>query len=169
MEWCCTPDSVDAFTDGTLEEHFGEVAWLGSNTGAAQSFCRREYGEFFGNEASSCEFYTKARAPCNIERSILICVCSECACLMHYAHSCKYCMGFTLKAWVGSPRHGVGYWHHQQAAFLAEIPNIDERTNDNGELLSKASATITSEQINPIVPPKGKEVSDEPCTLSHFY
>ena len=55
----CRPEDVDDFADGILSEKLPEVEWLGNHEGATKFLAKREYGEYFGNEASTAEFYTK--------------------------------------------------------------------------------------------------------------
>ncbi|KAK3285140.1 hypothetical protein CYMTET_7239 [Cymbomonas tetramitiformis] len=56
-----TPEEIDSYTEGQLSEVTGgDVEWIGSYKSAASKWAERYFGEYFGNEASHTEFYTKA-------------------------------------------------------------------------------------------------------------
>ena len=56
-----TPDEVAGFANNrTVTDAFGDIEFLGSHKGARHLFAERQFGEYFGNEASENEFYTSA-------------------------------------------------------------------------------------------------------------
>ena len=56
-----TPDEVSGFAGNrTVTDAFGDIEFLGSHKGARHLFAERQFGEYFGNEASENEFYTSA-------------------------------------------------------------------------------------------------------------
>ena len=58
---CCTPDDFNDFGSSVEDELGGEVEhWLGSHGPAHKAWCEKQYGDYFGNEASSSEFYSFA-------------------------------------------------------------------------------------------------------------
>ena len=55
-----TPDEVADYGTGVLQEVVGEVQWLGNHKATQQLWTERYFGEYFGNEACHCSFYTLA-------------------------------------------------------------------------------------------------------------
>ena len=58
-------DQLEQFASGTLSDKYRTgVEWLGENEGFRQLMCKREFNHegYFGNEASTAEFYTKVSA-----------------------------------------------------------------------------------------------------------
>ena len=53
-----TPDEVESYAAGTVAVQ--DIQWMGSYPAASKKWCDRQYGEYFGNEASQETFYTRA-------------------------------------------------------------------------------------------------------------
>ncbi|KOO52928.1 hypothetical protein Ctob_011361, partial [Chrysochromulina tobinii] len=56
-----SPDEVDKYAKGgRLEDTYPQLEWVSKRQGAKRELAELEYGEYFGNEASTTTFYTRA-------------------------------------------------------------------------------------------------------------
>ena len=60
LMWTLTPEQLDDYVEDELSEVTDDVKWIGKYKAAEHRWLEREFGEYFGNEASTAEFYTKA-------------------------------------------------------------------------------------------------------------
>ena len=55
-----SPDEVDDYAAGRLDESYPGLEWVSKRQGAKRELAELEFGEYFGNEASTTTFYTRA-------------------------------------------------------------------------------------------------------------
>jgi uncharacterized protein YkwD len=56
----CEPGELASYAQSTWNEsEFACAEWIGSHAAAEKLLGTREFGEYFGNEASTAEFYTQ--------------------------------------------------------------------------------------------------------------